>query len=151
MRDADSGRLSTNLLLNRADDLGDPMPLTCLESAFPGDVAKDADQDDLLSGVFGATVTLSRLASITERHPRAFLFHGFLRDVIAAATEGLTREIREEGIYESSWDVPLKGPAADAARPPRPSSTPATPTHSEPLRYPRRFHASTRAAGRGWC
>ncbi|WP_081239809.1 hypothetical protein [Streptomyces viridosporus] len=65
MRDANSGRLSTDLLLNRADDLGAPMLLTCLESAFPGDVAKDADQDDLLSGVFGVTVTPSRLASIT--------------------------------------------------------------------------------------
>ncbi|MGV4887971.1 hypothetical protein ACSR0Z_15360 [Streptomyces viridosporus] len=79
MRDANSGRLSTNLLLHRADDLGDPIPLTCLESAFPGDVAKDADQDDFLPGVFGATVTLNKLAGITERHPRAFLLHGPLR------------------------------------------------------------------------
>ncbi|WP_143676158.1 hypothetical protein, partial [Streptomyces milbemycinicus] len=106
VRDANSGRLITNLLLNRADDLDDPVLLACLESAFPKDAGKDADPDDLYSGVFGATVNLGRLVSITERHPRAFLLHGpTLREVIAAATGELTREIRKEGIYESSWDV----------------------------------------------
>ncbi|MEV4340990.1 hypothetical protein [Streptomyces sp. NPDC049590] len=106
VHDADSGRLITNLLLNRADDLDDQVLLTCLESAFPEDAAEDADQDDLFAGVFGATLTLSRVASVIERHPRAFLLHGpTLRHAIATATGELTREIREEGIYESSWDV----------------------------------------------
>lgn len=106
VRDADSGRLITNLLLNRADDLDDQELLTCLQSAFPNDVVKDVDEDDLFSGVFGATLTLSRVASIAERHPRAFLLHGpTLRKAIATATGELTHEIREKGIYEGSWDV----------------------------------------------
>ncbi|WHX15599.1 hypothetical protein QFW82_00435 [Streptomyces malaysiensis subsp. malaysiensis] len=106
MRDANSGQLITNLLLNRADDLDDLVLLACLDSAFPKDAGKEADPDDLYSGVLGATLTLGRLVKIIERHPRAFLLHGpTLREVIAAATGELTREIREEGIYESSWDV----------------------------------------------
>jgi hypothetical protein len=106
VRDAHTGHLITNLLLNRADDLDDPVLRSCLESAFPMETAKDAEQDDLYSGVFDASITLGRLVSITERHPRAFLLYGpALRDVIAAATGELTREIREKGIYESSWHV----------------------------------------------
>lgn len=105
MRDVDSGRLITNLILNRADDLDDPVLLACLESAFP-DRGKSEEKDDLFSGTFGASLILGRLAGITARHPRAFLLHGpVLRDAIATSAGEMTGEIRDEGIHESSWDI----------------------------------------------
>lgn len=106
MQDPDSGRLITNLLLNRADDLDDPVLLACLKSAFPTDAGRDEEKDDLFSGTLGASLILGRLAEITARHPRAFLLHGpALRDAIATAANEMTGEIRDEGIYESSWDT----------------------------------------------
>ncbi|WP_267246595.1 hypothetical protein [Streptomyces sp. PR69] len=102
--DPHSSRLITNLILNRAGDLDDSILLSCLESAFPKDTVKD--EDDILSGVIGASFTLGGLCRINQRHPRAFLLHGdVLRDVIASAAGELTREVDEKGIHESSWDV----------------------------------------------
>ncbi|MFE7116299.1 hypothetical protein ACFU99_12855 [Streptomyces sp. NPDC057654] len=102
VRDTDVGPLVTNLLLDRADGLDDPVLLACLQSAF----GKDPRKDDLFSGTLGASLILARLVKVTAQHPRAFLLHGAgLRDAVATAAGEMVNEIREEGIYESSWDT----------------------------------------------
>ncbi|MFB6628125.1 hypothetical protein ACFCWD_35325 [Streptomyces sp. NPDC056374] len=104
--DPHASRLITNLILNQAGDLDDSVLLSCLESAFPKDTVKQKDEDDILSGVIRASITLGELCMINQRHPRAFLLHGdVLREAIASAAGELTREVDEKGIYESSWDV----------------------------------------------